>query len=153
LGKRPGQETIYMPGGKYFLDTNVLVYANDKTEAAKQATAVRLITDGIRSGRVVISTQVLSEFWVTVTEKIQVPLEREKAEKEIESFRAFRVINIEYHTVRTAIHIQRRYQLSYWDALILSAAQMAGCELVFSEDLNEGQRYGNVVVSNPFAVD
>jgi len=64
-----------MSDGKYFLDTNVLVYANDKTEAAKQATAVRLIIDGIRSGRVVISTQVLSEFWVTVTQKIQVPLE------------------------------------------------------------------------------
>lgn len=142
-----------MSGGKYFLDTNVLVYANDKTEAAKQTTAVRLITDGIRSGRVVISTQVLSEFWVTVTQKIQVPLEREKAEKEIENFRAFRIISIEYHTVITAIHIQRRYQLSYWDALILSAAQMAGCEYVFSEDMNAGQRYGNVVVSNPFAVD
>ena len=140
-----------MSDGKYFLDTNVLVYANDNTEEAKHTTAVRLITDGIRSGRVVISTQVLSEFWVTVTQKIQVPLDREKAEKEVESFRAFTVINIEYHTVRTAIHIQKRYQLSYWDALILSAAQMAGCEYVFSEDLNEGQRYGNVVVSNPFA--
>ncbi len=142
-----------MSEGKYFLDTNVLVYANDKTEAAKQTTAVRLVTDGIRSGRVVISTQVLNEFWVTVTQKIQVPLEREKAEMEIESFRAFRVIGIEYHAVITAIHIQRQYQLSYWDALILSAAQMAGCEFVFSEDLNAGQRYGNVVVSNPFAAD
>ena len=140
-----------MSDGKYFLDTNVLVYANDNTEEVKHTTAVLLITDGIRSGRVVISTQVLSEFWVTVTQKIKVPLDREKAEKEIESFRAFRVIGIEYHTVRTAIHIQKRYQLSYWDALIISAAQMAGCEYLFSEDLNEGQRYGNVVVSNPFA--
>ena len=142
-----------MPDGKYFLDTNVLVCANDQTEAAKQAAAVRLITDGIRSGKAVISTQVLSEFWVTVTEKIQVPLDREKAEKEIESFRALIVIGIEYHTVKTAVHIQRRYQLSYWEALILSAAQMAGCEYVFSEDLNEGQRYGNVVVHNPFTAE
>jgi predicted nucleic acid-binding protein len=115
--------------------------------------AVRLITDGIRNGKAVISTQVLSEFWVTVTNKIEVPLDREKAEKEIESFRALIVIGIEYHTVRTAVHIKRRYQLSYWDALILSAAQMAGCEYIFSEDLNEGQRYGNVVARNPFTAD
>ena len=142
-----------MPDGKYFLDTNVLVYANDQTEAVKQAASVRLITDGIRHGKAVISTQVLSEFWVTVTNKIQVPLDREKAEKEIENFRALIVIGIEYHTVRNAVHIQRRYQLSYRDALILSAAQMAGCEYVFSEDLNEGQRYGNVVVHNPFSAE
>lgn len=139
-----------MPVDSCFIDTNVLVYANDQTETAKQAIAIRLITDGIRSGRAVISSQVLSEFWVTITQKIQVPLDRETAEKELENFRAMRVISVDYDTVRTAVNIQKRCQISYWDALIISTAQIAGCERVFSEDLNDGQRYGNVTIRNPF---
>jgi predicted nucleic acid-binding protein len=139
-----------MTEGKYFIDTNILVYANDRTEKAKQTAAITLVIDGIRSGNAIISAQVLSEFWVTVTQKIQVPLDRESAEKQIKSFKAMRIISIEYHTIRAAIHIQKQYQLSYWDALIISAANMAGCEYIYSEDLNSEQRYGNVIVRNPF---
>ena len=91
-----------MAAGSYFLDTNVLVYANDRTEAAKQSAAIRLITDGIQSGRAVISAQVLGEFWVTVTQKIQVPLDRRTAEREVEHLRGMRVVSVEYDTVRTA---------------------------------------------------
>ena len=72
-----------MPGDRYFLDTNILVYANDASDPAKQAAAVKLIGEGLRSGRGVISTQVLGEFWVTVTKKIAVPLDGETAEAEI----------------------------------------------------------------------
>jgi len=139
-----------MPDNRYFLDTNVLVYANDRTDAKKQAIAVRLITDGIHSGRAVISTQVLGEFWVVVTQKIQVPLDRDKAIRELENFRAMHVIGVEYDTVISAVRIQKRYQLPYWDALILSTAWIGGCQNVFSEDLNSGQRYGDVIVRNPF---
>ena len=60
-----------MAAGSYFLDTNVLVYANDRTEAANQSAAIQLITDGIQSGRAVISSQILGKFWVTVTQKIR----------------------------------------------------------------------------------
>lgn len=77
-----------MSAGSYFLDTNILVYANDGTNVSKQATAIRLIADGIRSAQAVISTQVLSEFWVTVRQKIQVPLDPDRAEKEVDRFRA-----------------------------------------------------------------
>ncbi len=140
-----------MAAGSYFLDTNVLVYANDRTEAAKQSAAIRLITDGIQSGRAVISAQVLGEFWVTVTQKIQVPLDRRTAEREAEHLRGMRVVSVEYDTVRTAIRLQERHQVSYWDALILAAATLAGCGHVCSEDLNAGQRYGRLMVRNPFA--
>ena len=140
-----------MAAGSFFLDTNVLVYANDRTEAAKQSAAVQLIADGIQSGRAVISSQVLGEFWVTVTQKIQVPLDRRTAEREIEHLRTMQVVSIEYDTVRTAIRLQERHRVSYWDALILAAASLAGCAQVYSEDLNAGQRYGRVVVRDPFA--
>jgi predicted nucleic acid-binding protein len=140
-----------MAAGSFFLDTNVLVYANDRTEAAKQSAAVQLIADGIQSGRAVISSQVLGEFWVTVTQKIQVPLDRRTAEREIEHLRTMQVVSIEYDTVRTAIRLQERHRVSYWDALILAAASLAGCTQVYSEDLNAGQRYGRLVVRNPFA--
>lgn len=140
-----------MTDGSYFLDTNVLVYANDRTEATKQPAAIQLVTEGIQSGRAVVSSQVLGEFWVTVTQKIQVPLDRRTAEREIEHLGAMRVVSVEYDTVRTALRLQERHQVSYWDALILAAASLAGCGHVFSEDLNAGQRYGRVVVRNPFA--
>ena len=139
-----------MPDEKSFLDTNVLVYANDQTDPIKQAIAIRLITDGIRKGSVYISAQVLSEFWVTVTQKIQVPLKRNIAAQEIERFRALSVVGIEYDTVRTAIGFQQRHQLSYWDALILAAAAIAGCQCIYSEDINDGQIYGKVRIINPF---
>lgn len=140
-----------MSEGSYFLDTNILVYANDGTDATKQATAVRLVADGIRNGHAVVSTQVLSEFWVTVTLKIQVTLDSEKAEKEIDRFKAMRVVGIEYDTVRAAIHLQKRFRISYWDSLIISAAAIAGCRFVYSEDLNTGQSFNGLSIVNPFA--
>ena len=139
-----------MSDGSYFLDTNILVYANDGTDAAKQATAIRLMIDGILNGNAVVSTQVLSEFWVTVTQKIQVILDTDKTEKELDRFKAMRIVGIEYDTVRAAIHLQKRFQVSYWDSLILSAATIAGCGRIYSEDLNTGQSYDGPSVVNPF---
>lgn len=139
-----------MPADSYFLDTNVLVYANDRTDARKQQVAAHLITDGIRSGRAVVSSQVLSEFWVTITQKIQVPLDRDTAEKELERFRALRIMAIQYETVRAAVSLQARHQLSYWDALILAAARLAGCDRIYTEDMDADHIYDGVTVRNPF---
>ena len=139
-----------MPGDRYFLDTNILVYANDASDPAKQAAAVKLIGEGLRSGRGVISTQVLGEFWVTVTRKIAVPLDGETAEAEIAKFEAFKIVSIGYDAVKSAIAKQKDYRLSYWDALILSAAELGGCETVYSEDLSSGRTYGGISVADPF---
>ena len=140
-----------MPADRYFLDTNILVYANDSSDAPKMDAAVRLVADGIRSGLGVISSQVLSEFWVTVTQKIRTPLDRLTAGKEIEHFRALQVVSVEYDTVRAAIRLQARHQLAYWDALILTTAVLSGCGRLFSEDMGEGRQYDGVVVVDPFA--
>jgi predicted nucleic acid-binding protein len=139
-----------MPDGSYFLDTNILVYANDRTDTAKQSIAIRLVADGIRNGKAVVSTQVLSEFWVTVRQKVQVTLDSDKAEKEIDRFKAMRIVGIEYDTVRAAFHLQKRFRISYWDSLIISAAAIAGCRVVYSEDLNSGQSFNGLSIVNPF---
>jgi predicted nucleic acid-binding protein len=139
-----------MSGDRYFLDTNILVYANDESDPAKRSSASRLIVDGLRSGRAVISSQVLGEFWVTVTMKIKVPLLLETAEAEIERFRSLHVVSIDADLVLFALEKHKRFRISYWDALILASAEISGCETVYSEDLGTGQVYGNVRVVNPF---
>jgi predicted nucleic acid-binding protein len=108
-------------------------------------------TEGIRSGKAVVSSQVLSEFWITVTRKIQVPMEVTAAESELDRFACMKIVPIDYGTVRAAIHFQHRYRISYWDALVVAAAHMGRCNVLYSEDLNGGQRYGEVVARNPFA--
>lgn len=139
-----------MSADSFFLDTNVIVYANDSSQTQKQKIAVQLITRGMRSGRGVISSQVLGEFWVTVTQKIKVPLARETALQEIEAFRTMRIVGVEYEAVRIGISLQNRFTISYWDALILAAAGIGGCKTVYSEDLNDGQEYDKITVINPF---
>lgn len=141
---------IFMPDDRIFLDTNILVYANDRTEGEKQPVAIELVTGGIRNDNAVISTQVLSEFWVTVTQKIQIPLSPNIALEEIRNFRSMHVVGVDYDTVMLAIRNQRRFQLSYWDALILAAARVGACSKILSEDLNNGQVYDDLMVVNPF---
>ena len=135
---------------RYFLDTNVLVYANDQSDLQRQVVAARLVGDGIRSRRAVISSQVLSEFWVTVTRKVLTPLSHEAAEAELLRLGSMSVVAVGYDTVVLALHLLRRHGLSYWDGLILAAAQTARCAVVFSEDLSHGRRYGDTTVQNPF---
>jgi len=139
-----------MSGEPFFLDTNILVYANDRSDPPRQTTAARLVAHGLRSHRAVVSSQVLSEFWVTVTRKVAVPLPFDMAEKELVKLRSMVVVAIEYDTVVAAIHMQQRYDISYWDSLILAAALRARCSIVYSEDLGDGQRYGDLLVQNPF---
>ncbi len=135
---------------RYFLDTNVLVYANDQSDPQRQVVASRLVGDGIRNRRAVISSQVLGEFWVTVTRKVRTPLSQEAADAELLRLGVMSVVPVGYDTVVLALHLLRRYGLSYWDGLILAAAQTARCSVVFSEDLSHGQRYGDALVQNPF---
>lgn len=139
-----------MNGDRYFLDTNVIVYANDRSDPGRQSIAGPLITEGIRQRRAVVSTQVLGEFWVTITRKVQQPLPPDMAEGVLARLRSMTVVAVEYGTVIHAVHLQRKFQIAYWDALILAAAHTAHCPIVYSEDLNHGQLYGDIQVRNPF---
>ncbi len=139
-----------MPGEPYFLDTNVLVYAHNSESAQKRQTSRQLIYQGLREGTAVISPQVLSEFFVTVTRKIATPLTREKARSEISLLAVMATVDIDSTLVLRAIEIMEQWQTSYWDTLIVASAERAHCNVLYSEDLADGQAYGEVVVRNPY---
>jgi predicted nucleic acid-binding protein len=131
-----------------FLDTNVLVYAaaGRGPEEPKRRRAVELIEKDIG-----VSAQVLQEFYVTVTRKIEVPMTSEQALAWVEQFECFPCVAIDSSLVKIAAEVAERFQISYWDGAIVSAAQLLGAETLFTEDLSDGQLYGPVRAVNPFA--
>ena len=132
-----------------FFDTNILVYAAVGTgrDEPKRKRALELI-DSEDFGT---SAQVLQEFYVTVVKKAARPLSAALALEWIEQWTAFPCRTIDHQLVRIAIELSQRYAISYWDAAILAAAEALGAQTVYSEDLNDGQRYGRLRVVNPFA--
>ena len=133
-----------------FIDTNVIVYAHDTTDPVKQAVAQQLITDAMRRGDGAISVQVLGEFFHTVAVRRKLMTAAE-ALLIIEGLEAgFTTLPVTPPLVKEAVATHQRYQLSYWDSLIVAAARDAGCTEIHSEDLSDGQDYGGVVVVNPF---
>jgi len=137
---------------RVFLDTNVIVYAYDKSAGKKHIQAKEILIDLWKSGYGVISIQVLKEFYVTVTRKIPNTLDIDTAETIIDDFLSWEVVVNDGHNLLEAISIQRRYRFSFWDALIIAAAQESGCSLLYSEDLSSGQKIKNLQIKNPFAL-
>lgn len=135
-----------------FLDTNVLVYLFDNDEPVKQRRAREILESG-KLDEFVLSTQVLSEFYVTVTRKLARALDPEHASEAIDWLGSFSMVFADTALVKSAIHYSRTAQLSYWDSLVVAAANRAGCARLLSEDLNGGQQIGTVRVENPFGGD
>jgi predicted nucleic acid-binding protein len=132
-----------------FVDTNVLVYAADRSEPEKRALARRAL--GTKSyGRLVVSAQVLGEFYTTVTRKLPEPIPEAEAVQTLDFLALLPVVSIDTPLVKDAVQISRFAQLSYWDGLIVAAASRAGCQRLLSEDLNDGQQIGGVRIENPF---
>ena len=140
---------IYM-NDSAFLDTNILVYAYDQHDPVKQNKAQELITTGIEQENLVLSVQVLGEFFNVVTRRIPQPVTSDEAREIITSISILPVQEIDLAMVNRAIDIQKKYQIAYWDALIISAAERSGCKLILSEDLSDGQTYHDIFVRNPF---
>ena len=134
---------------KYFIDTNLLVYAHDVKNPKKMGIAQQLIFEGIRNDSGTISTQVLSEFFVTVTKKLERSIGINEAKLEIELLRSLTVVEIEYEMVIRAINIHKEYKVSYWDALIIVAALRSQCTKLYTEDLNPGQTFEGLEIVNP----
>jgi predicted nucleic acid-binding protein len=134
-----------------FLDTNVLVYAaaGRESEERKRARALALI----EKGDVGVSAQVLQEFYVTVTRKVQVPMSSERALEWIEQFESFPCASVDSALVKIAAEASERFRVSYWDGAILAAAEALGAQTLYTEDLSHGQRYGPVQAVNPFLRD
>ena len=139
-----------MSVARQFLDTNVAVYAYDAAEPAKQAVAQRLLRQGILEENSVISVQVLGEFFNAVTRRIRRPMTVAEASSAVNSIKALPIVDIDAQLVERAIETLRRYGISYWDALIVAAAERSGCRKLLSEDLNSDQLYHGIVVVDPF---
>ena len=138
-----------MSAGKAFLDTNVLVYAQDTSSPAKQQQSRRLIAQLAAAGTGVISTQVAQEFYVAATGKLGVdPL---AAKAVLKTFAVFETIQVSIGLIEEAVDCAVLNHLAFWDALIVTAAASGGCTVLYSEDLNAGQTIMGVRVENPFA--
>lgn len=131
-----------------FVDTNVIVYAVDTTRgAAHNRQIARKI---LREGGFGISTQVVQEFYVTATRKLKRPLSLSTAARWVEQLCRAELVTLDASIIKLAIAYSHRYQISYWDAAIIAAAEASGATTVYSEDLSHGQTYGSVKVVNPF---
>ena len=132
-----------------FVDTNVFVYAHDRGEPAKRDVALALLR--APGAEVVISAQVLAEFFVAVTAKLATPLPVDVAAAHVKGLSQLPVVPIDRDVVGEAIELHRSASLSYWDAAIVAAARRAGCATLLTEDLADGQAIAGVAVRNPFA--
>lgn len=140
-----------MPNGSIvFVDTNVLIYADDTRDASKQLRAREwlLMLWQQRSGR--LSTQVLNEYYVNVTRKLG--LAQGDARAKVRRFQLWQPWQMDHQTVETAWGVEARFGLSYWDSLIVAAAAQSGCTHLLSEDLQHGQQIDAVTIINPFLV-
>jgi predicted nucleic acid-binding protein len=133
---------------RVFLDTNILVYAQDSASPSKQRKSRQLITQIADSASGVISSQVMQEFYVTATRKLGVePL---VVKNILKTFSLFDIVQVSTILIHEAIDCSILNQLSFWDSLIITAAAAAGCNKILSEDLNPNQVVLGVKIENPF---
>ena len=131
-----------------FVDTNVLVYAHDASEAARQPTAQAVLAELWRTGLGALSTQVLQELYVSLR-KARKPMPAAEARQVVADYLRWEVVVNNGDSVVEAAELETRYRISFWDALIVQAASTSGVEILYSEDLSAGQAYGSVRVVNP----
>jgi len=136
------------------VDSNVLVYAHDRSELEKQHRALEVLDRLVETAFGVLSTQTLAEFCAVATHKIPSPLSAEQAYAQIEHFvHIWPVLNVTPKVVLEAARGVRDYQFSFWDAQLWAVARLNHVQVVFSEDFNPGSVIEGVRFVNPFAVD
>jgi len=136
---------------KVFLDTNIIVYAHDRTSGKKNAIAKEIINYLWESKKGVISIQVLQEFFVCVTQKIANPLQIKNARMILEYLSTWEVVVNDKHITLQAIDIQEKFKFSFWDSLIIQAAVQGQAGILLSEDLPDGQVVMGTKILNPFS--
>ena len=139
-----------MTGDKVFLDTDLLLYAYDARSLVKHSVAVRILEDLWKSGNGILSTQVLQEFFVTITKKIPKPLSVTVGREIVEDFLKWRIVPIEGRTILRAIDLHEKQKYAFWDSLVIQSAIEGGARWLFSEDLKDGQKIGDLTIRNPF---
>lgn len=133
-----------------FFDTNILVYMFDEDAPGKKALCQELFQKETRASNALLSTQVLQEFYVSVTRKFAVPLPSETAEEVVRYLSFFPIVRIDETLVLNAIGKSRLYGFSFWDALIITSALAGDAEILYTEDLQHGQVIDTLRIENPF---
>lgn len=133
---------------RIFIDTNIVVYANDSRDTEKQKRAIGIITNLLKTQEGVVSTQVLQEYAYVAIAKL-----RQRVEivlRQLKILETFEVVNQSPELIRRAVEIMQAYKISFWDSCIISNAEQANCSQIYSEDLNPGQFYSGIKIVNPF---
>lgn len=136
--------------GLQFVDTNILVYAHDTSAGKKHEIAKELLKELWNTRKGCLSTQVLSEFYVTITKKVKKPLSSFQASQIISDLGLWKLDTPCVDNILEAIQIGQRYMISFWDSLIICSAINLNCDIILSEDLNSGQYFNKTKVINPF---
>jgi predicted nucleic acid-binding protein len=133
-----------------FIDTNILVYAHDEDEPHKREIALAWLDD--HADELVVSSQVLAEFYVTVTRKLARPMQPAAAAEQVDELTNATVVVVDGELVRSAARLSQTHEMSLWDAMIVRAAVRGGCDHVVTEDLTHGAVVDGVRILNPFVI-
>jgi predicted nucleic acid-binding protein len=133
---------------RFFLDTNVLVYAADHDSGEKRERGREILRRAITTGLGVVSTQVLQEYFVVATRKLRI--DAAVARREVSLFAALDVVQVDVPQILAAIDLHRLHGFRFWDALILRCASVAGCARLLTEDLQHDQVLEGLRIENPF---
>jgi predicted nucleic acid-binding protein len=134
---------------KFFVDTNILIYAHDRSAGVKHQRARHAIESLWTTGQGVLSTQILQELCISLRRKLAHPLPVDEVRRLIQDYLSWEIVVNSPEAVLQALEIEVRYKISFWDALVLQAAEQSGAAILYSEDLAAGQNYGPVQVMNP----
>lgn len=133
-----------------FIDTNIFVYAADESPESQPKHDVATTFLAERRSDLVVSTQVLAEFYVVATRKLRPPVPEDRAAAAVQGMASLEVVQVDLSLVLAAIALSRAAALSLWDALMIAAARSAKCSQIVTEDLSHGQMIDGVTVHNPF---
>ncbi len=133
-----------------FIDTNIIIYTDDADCPEKQEVATLLLERGWNSGHLIVSTQVLQEYFSAATQKLGIPAEI--AQRKIELLGCLDISSIDHEDIIRAIELHRLHKFSFWDALIIRMAQKTACTILYSEDMQHDQKIGDVRIVNPFLI-
>jgi predicted nucleic acid-binding protein len=133
-----------------FVDSNVLLYGYDSSDAVRQERAAEALRQLWRTRTGMVSTQVLTEFYAVATRKLNPPLSRADARSAVDLYATWPVVQVDATLIVAASRSEEQHRLSFWDAMIVEAAQRGGATRLLSEDLQDGRKFGDVEVVNPF---
>lgn len=137
------------PTAKTFIDSNILIYANDKDEPVKQSIAIQALDELWSNGAGSLSVQVLQEFYFNITRKIRKRIDKAEARAIVDEYSEWCGVTTA-HEVQSAFRIENTAKISFWDALIVACAQKNGATRILSEDLQHGQIIAGIEIVNPF---